>query len=182
MLGLPATTSMTTLRGSHRHPRSVRAGVRWRRQGDRRRPMRHLDRARWASMNCSPRPFPADASPPSSALGWHGRLPAADHAGGPERDKILLPRLGRTTWTAAAALPSPHVGRATARLQAQLRDRLARADYAAPGDWAGLTVTGPQEATDAYGQSWFRYRGALQVSAGQRLTRRQLKANSVRSW
>ncbi len=71
------------------------------------------------------------------------------------------------TYTAATALPYPHLERATARLRVQLTARLRQAGSAKPSDWVGLEVTGPEESPDCYGRPWFWYRGTLQVPAGQ---------------
>ena len=68
------------------------------------------------------------------------------------------------TYAATAALPYPHLERATVRLRAQLTARLLQAGSAEPPDWAGLKVTGPEESPDCYARPWFWYRGTLQVS------------------
>ena len=54
-------------------------------------------------------------------------------------------------------LPFPHTERATAGLQAQLREQALAAGCRV--DWSSLTVTGPTTSSDAQGNEWFNYSG-----------------------
>ncbi|SFO37134.1 hypothetical protein SAMN05660359_02905 [Geodermatophilus obscurus] len=66
------------------------------------------------------------------------------------------------TVEATTALPYPHAERATAGLRAALREQHPNGE---PPDWSKLVVTGPVEARDIRGRTWFHYRAALPVSS-----------------
>lgn len=65
------------------------------------------------------------------------------------------------TFTATTALPYPHFDRAMAGLRAELRHQLLSAGVTGAPDWSTLTVTGPEEFTDANGHLWFGYWATL---------------------
>jgi hypothetical protein len=66
-------------------------------------------------------------------------------------------------FTATAALPYPHLQRATAGLRGELRQRLLAAGVETLPDWSGLTVCGPEEFTDGRGRTWFGYHATIDV-------------------
>jgi hypothetical protein len=66
------------------------------------------------------------------------------------------------THVACTALPYPHRVTAAAGLRAQLRERVGASALV---DWTTLTVTGPVEAADARGRTWYEYRAELTVDS-----------------
>ena len=68
------------------------------------------------------------------------------------------------TVAAITALPYEHLGRATAGLRAELRQKLLAADVHQMPEWDTFTVTGPRQFTDLRGRTWYEYRATAEAS------------------